>query len=166
MNKTGKSALTLIEMVVVILILGIIATIALRCIMHVSSLYWTIQNSASASDEALSALERMRREIRTVTSNVTDNSSKFAFVNSAGIVNTFELSGTTLLLNNNMLADDVSRFALTYYDSTNGELSAVPLGDADRERIKRIAIDFRISRKGQSASFNVNLFYPEAWTTK
>ncbi len=166
MNRTGNSSFTLIEMLMVILIVGVVAVITLRSIVFMSDACQCVLNRTQAGEEAVSALERMRREIRSLTSNVTADSSEWAFINAGGTTNNFRRSGSTLLFNNNVLAANVNEFTLTYYNSTNGVLTPVPLTDTNMAHIRRVAMDLRITRGNESSQLNVNFFCPRAGTVK
>lgn len=160
-----KRAFTLIEMIVAIVILSIVSIITIHYIVSASRLYVLVYGQRQADGEAIAALNRMRREIRSVQTNLTADVDVLAFVNRNG-TNMFQLSGTDLRLNGNILARDMDTFRLTYYDNNNGPLLSLPLDEAGRAAIHRVALDLRVVKGDQSSDLNVNIFYPKQGTVK
>lgn len=163
--KRGKRAFTLIEVVAVITILSIVGLITIHYVVSASRLYVLVLEKSRADSEITAALNRMRREVRLLKTTLVADVDEFSFDNSYE-TKTFELSGSNVLLNSNILAKDVDTFELTYYDATNVLLSPLPLGPLARDRICRLAVEFKVVKGNQSAKWDVNLFYPEEGTVK
>lgn len=132
----NQRGVTLIEMVLAIVLIGIIGAIAAEAFLYSTSSVLTGNAVRESMQVNRLALERMIREIRGVandTSVITANATKFEFIDSAGDTVSFELSGVDLnrvftdppaAAVTNTLAAGVSSLAFTYLNNTGG--AAVP----------------------------------------
>jgi len=159
MIDSRQRGFSLIEMIVVIAILGIVFGISFRFIATVGQWYDQIGRQNRADEKALTAVTRLQREIRTLTSTVTASDTLFSFVNANGQTNTVEWVSPNLTWNNFTLADGVNAFSNTYYDATNGVTTNLNL-------IRRIGCYFRVTDGSAESEMDVNLFYPETGTVK
>lgn len=161
-SVNASSGFTLIELVVSIAILSIMSVITIDYIISASQLYDSVSSQNEADCEALAALNRMRREIRLLRTTVVADVNTLSFTNQADVTKIFQLNGTDLTLNGYILAADVDRFILTYYDETNGLLSPLPLppGGTNIALIRRVALGFKVTKGSQSSDLDVNIFYP------
>ena len=164
MNHKRQSASSLIETIVVIAILSVIAVIGIGYIADTARLYSTVLAEESADSDALDTFRRMRNEVRSLQMCTNADSGTFSFVNVGGVTNTFRLDGNLVTLNGYVMARDVTAFALSYYNSTNGVLT--PTNDAGRQRIRRVGIRLTINRNGQPSDWNGNIFYASAGTLR
>ncbi len=111
---------TLVELVIVIVLIGIVGTISAFMMSQ------TVPGSLVASDQgesawqARTALARMEREIREANPNsiAANTVTQFGFVDATGSVIYYTLVGNQLFRNFQPLVDNVTGFALLYYDAT------------------------------------------------
>lgn len=159
-NATAHSGFSFLELIVVMLILSVISVATLRFVANMSEVYVIMAKKRQADDETISALARMRREIRSLQTMETANTGELSFVSLNQVTNTFVLTGSDLKLNGRNLARNVDTFVLTYYDSTNGLLAPVPLSEIDMWRVSRVGIRLSVNVDGQSSEQVVDVFYP------
>ncbi|MDR3492169.1 MAG: prepilin-type N-terminal cleavage/methylation domain-containing protein [Gammaproteobacteria bacterium] len=118
---------TLIEMVIVISIIAILSVMSAIPILRGYTAYNTSKTTMIADAQARYALERMARELRNLASKTaitTASAATITFVDSSGATVTYSLSGSQLLRNSDVLADNISSITFTYLDST-GSVTAV-----------------------------------------
>lgn len=153
---TGKQiyGFTLIETVVSIVILTIIAGLTFRYVASTMTAYVSLQHQNSADEEIVSVISRMRREIRILTNTTEATANSWAFQNRMGQTVRFWRDGTYVKLNDNILAADVERFMLSYYDSTNGAV------EGESAAIRRVSVDISVTKSGQTSMLIANVFYP------
>ena len=167
MINRRQEAFSLIEMIVTIVVLSIVGVITINYVISASRLYVSVHDQRRAESEAITALNRMRKEVRALRTTFMADDNQFGFSNRNDVANTFALNGTDLTLNGNILARNVDTFVLAYYDSTNSPLSPLPLADPlDRHNIRRIAVDLKVRKGAHAAGMNVNIFYPEEGIVK
>ncbi|MBU1853796.1 MAG: prepilin-type N-terminal cleavage/methylation domain-containing protein [Candidatus Omnitrophica bacterium] len=143
---------TLIELVIVIVILGVIASIAVPLLLSISESLAFLIARTSIDQAADVALTRMVREIRRLDDDGSVNtaiSSQFSFddVNSNTI--SYSLSSTNLMRNSDILAGDVQSLSFTYYDD-DGTTVATPLVSPNNTDIRRIDISLEFQSSGQT----------------
>ena len=148
------AAFTLIEMVVVIVLLALTAGITTHYLVSASRLYALLLAQNQADSEVVDAVSRMRREARLHVQTLTANSNEWTFSNTDNRTNTFRWSGADVQLNSYRLATGVGRFALSYYDATNGPVTNCAL-------IKRVALDIRATNDLADSELKVNFFMQE-----
>ncbi|MDO9543459.1 MAG: prepilin-type N-terminal cleavage/methylation domain-containing protein [Kiritimatiellia bacterium] len=158
---TNRFAFTLIEMVVSIVILAIVAGITTHYLVSASQLYTLLLARKQADSEVMDAANRMRREVRLLRETLAAGSNEWSFCNTENKTNTFILSGTDVNLNSHRLAAGINRFALNYYDATNGLLGPLPLVATNRARIKRVALDIKATNNLADSELKVNFFLQE-----
>lgn len=161
MTNNDQQAFSLIEMLVAVVVLSIIGVITIRYVTSASRLYASVSAQNKADSEAHLALTRMQREVRLAQTTFLADAGVIGFSNRNDVAITFALSGTDLTLNGNVLAKDVDTFGLTYYDATNGLLSPLPLSTTNMAAVRRISMDLKISKKGESTDLDINFFYPD-----
>jgi prepilin-type N-terminal cleavage/methylation domain-containing protein len=133
---------TLVEMVIVNAITGIIAVIASKILNQAFYGYVTNKNIIDANWQGQSALERMTRElhmIRSPSDITTATASQISFIDINGNAINFNLSGSSLMRNTQILADGISNLTFTYLNS-NGSSTATP------SAIRYIKISFNITQ--------------------
>jgi len=151
-----KNGFTLIELVVVISVAGIVSIIIGSMLLGTIKA-WTFKfNRNDILWDSRLAIDRMTREIRAIrddTSVTTASSSQFRFIDAAGNDITYSMSSTNLNRTENgtanLLAENVSSMALTYYD-TNGNTIAVPAVSPAATNIRRVRINFTLTKNGEN----------------
>jgi prepilin-type N-terminal cleavage/methylation domain-containing protein len=114
-----KSGFSLIELIVVILILSIVAAMGSRLIQAGFSDYFTNENVTNANTQARLAFERMTRDIHAIRSSAdisTATTSQLTFTDINGNSVSYQLTGTQLMRNNQVLADGINSLAFAYLD--------------------------------------------------
>jgi prepilin-type N-terminal cleavage/methylation domain-containing protein len=157
---TGKRTygFTLIETIVSIVILAIISAITFRYVVSAVMTYVSLERQNSADEEIVSVISRMRREVRTITNTTAATTNSWAFQNRAGNTVRFWKDDIYVKLNNNILASDVERFMLSYYDYTNGLLNP----PVNLQAIRRVSVDISVVKNGQTSTLIANVFYPRS----
>lgn len=130
-----QSGVTLLELVLVILLLGILSVVSLNMISDSYVTTRTINNGNANTSTARYAMERLSREMRQVT---FDTNTKSLLVSDASLTQmsftkselsvdklvTIRLNGQSLMLSSPapsteaVLAEHVTDFSLRYFDST------------------------------------------------
>ncbi len=158
---------TLIELIIVIVVVGVIASVFAILIIQGIDTYGFITIREDILSEAELAMERMVREIRQIqsyrdleTAEATEviylaGSAEFQFVDVHDNIVGFKLDGSQLRRiefeerdvpqYDDLLADDISSMVFTYWDESNNKLT-VP---ADVTAIKRIEISIQMERQNQ-----------------
>lgn len=121
MKAKGQIGFTLIEITLVIMLLGLISVAVMR--FYSSSLIatQTMQNTGDALSQARLALERMVIDIRAIRSTsdiTTKTATNLVFTDINNNTFNYNLSGTNLLCNSQVLASGVNSLTFAYYDST------------------------------------------------
>jgi len=141
---------SLIELVATIVILSIIAAIGSRVLQASFNAFYQNQYITDANAQARLALERMSRDVHTINSSssiTTATSSQLSFTNASGNSVTYLLSGSQLLLNNQVLADgvDVASSSFTYLDQNASITSTL-------SNIRYVIINLNITQGGVNYS--------------
>ena len=131
MPKLKKHAgFTLLELVMVILILGIIASMSFQLLFQSISGYFTSVNTTDANWQGQTAIQTMSRIIRAIRSPndiQVATSSQLTFVNMNGNTISYALTGNSIVQtrnnNNQVLADGISNLTFSYFDK-NGATTA------------------------------------------
>jgi prepilin-type N-terminal cleavage/methylation domain-containing protein len=146
---------TLLEMVIVIVVLGIVASIAAPMIYTAAQASQAQSRLSDILGQARSAMIRMSRDLRNIRS--TDASDLVMGASSLSLidVNTdaiaYTLSSGNLLRNGQILAQGVSNLSFTYYDA-NAAVTAV------NANVRYIKFSFTVTRNTISETF-YNLIY-------
>lgn len=165
---------TLIEVIMVIILLGIIGSIAATIIYQGARSYGEEEVRKDLTTQGRIAIERMAREIRLVNciasgNNCTPDNTTITFWTAAGFrfVNInyegrgFQTSGTDLVLcsvsdctASDILASNVSSLSFTYYDNAGGMLTpgVSPVGS-----IWTIVAALTLARDNQSVNFRIQI---------
>jgi prepilin-type N-terminal cleavage/methylation domain-containing protein len=152
----NKNGFTLIELVIVIVIIGIAASIIGTMLLGVVKA-WTFKfNRNDILWDGRLALDRMTREIRTIktsTNVTTANSSQFRFTDTGNKDITYSLSSTNLNRTEgataNLLAADVSSLSFTYYNSSDTAIPSPSVSPAVTD-IRRVRINLTLTKNGQN----------------
>lgn len=140
--KKSTRGFTLIELIIVITLSGILMAVVTTILATGFSAYMTGKNILDADAQGRLGIERMVRDIRTIsspTSIATASSSQLVFTDFGGTSITYQLSGTTLQRNSNALADGVQSLTFNYYDKDGNTTATTSL-------IRYIAISLNVTQ--------------------
>jgi prepilin-type N-terminal cleavage/methylation domain-containing protein len=110
---------TLIELIMVIVLSSILASIGSYVLLAGFKAWFANQNVMAANNQARMALERMTRDIHAVASAAsitTATASQFTFTNIGGTSITYQRTGSQLMRNTQVLADNISSLSFSYLD--------------------------------------------------
>lgn len=115
----AQRGFSLIEMVLVIVIVGIIASVGAQLMGTGFQLYFTGRDTLSVDAQARLALERMTRELRTVrpaTGLTMTPATQITFTDETGTAVQYILGGGNLMRNTQVLAGGVTGLGFVYLD--------------------------------------------------
>ena len=152
---------TLVELVIVIIIIGIAASV-LGFMLLGTIKAWTFKfNRNDILWDGRLALNRMTREIRAIKNGAPSvptqpTSSRFEFVYTVDTVDKdtiYSLSSTNLYRTENgiqnLLSENVSSLTFTYYNSSGTEIPS-PAFDPSATDIRRVRINLTLTKNGQN----------------
>jgi len=145
-NKQQKGFI-LIELMVVVLILGLI-TLGLVTFFTGGAKSWVAgQSQLEAQRNARQAMDRMVREIREASNIIANStSSKIIFKwNSTNL--DYSWSGNewdSVLRGTNLLISNVLKLTFNYFNSSNAEITTLPITEADALKISKIQINLQV----------------------
>lgn len=147
---------TLIELVMVIVLVGILAGIGVPALVETIDA-WSFASPFQnfAVQQAIVVTNRMSREIRCLKNDASvifANATIFNFtdINDTNII--YNRSSNVLMRNSDGLADNVNSLTFTYYNDTNGIISA-PQVSPNNTDIRRIQVDFSILAGSNTLNF-------------
>lgn len=120
-RQYSQQGFNIIELIIVIVVLGILASVAGPMIYQMSNAMITGTELQNISAKSRLSFERMERELRLIKSNsssdlnIATNSITFTKLNNQSV--TYTLSGTNLMRNSQILISDVTSLQFTYYTS-------------------------------------------------
>jgi len=117
--RKAQEGFTLLEVIMVLVLVGIIGTIAMFGLLNLTRSFTFVKGSGTLTGKAQLALLRMGKEFSSLKS-ATGNSTAITYtaVRPTGdVTHTISLSGNNLLLDNDILTDQVNSFSLDYYDT-------------------------------------------------
>jgi prepilin-type N-terminal cleavage/methylation domain-containing protein len=144
---------SLIEMILVIVIVGIIATVGAQLMGTGFQLYFTGRDTLNVDAQARLALERMTRELRTVrpaTGLTLAPATEVNFTDVDGTAVRYYLNAGDLMRNTQVLAGGVSGLGAVYTDSS-GAVTAVPA------QVLYISIQFTVTQGGMSSPYRATV---------
>ena len=123
-GKTDEKGLTLIEVIVTLVLVGITAALAGMWIVSVANGYIFAKMNMGTTQKAQLAMTRLTKEFKAISAvtawpagGITYTRADISSGSLAG--QTVLLSGSVLQLNGNTLTDGVSAFTLAYCDNTS-----------------------------------------------
>lgn len=151
----SKKGFTLVELLIVVVIAGIIFALASPLLQTGFNAFFTQQNLSDADWQGRLATERMSRDLRAIptASNIsTADSNQLSYVDSSSNIVNYQLSGTNLTLNGDVLARGINSLTFTYYDA-NGAVTGLIAN------IRYIGIDLNITQNNTNTTLStlVNL---------
>lgn len=146
-HRFRNSGFTLIELVIVMIILAVIATIGATVLYQAFVSYRHNQDLVELTWKARTAIHDLSDELMSVSSfkNFTPAASQIAFRNIWGESILYHLDGVNELLNRNtkVLADHISTLQFSYYDENNQPIT--DFGDlAEIEKIRCIKMQITV----------------------
>jgi type II secretory pathway pseudopilin PulG len=160
----GTGGFSLIEIVLVTLVIGILAGMLIPLLQQGMQGYAAIETRADLTSQAREATDRMVREMRNIqrkANNAPNISSadgtSITFVDAWTNTITFDLSGSKVQRNADILVDQVSGLQLRYFDGSNTELIS-PLSGADLDNVRRILLVLTLAEGGQTLSVTGQAF--------
>jgi prepilin-type N-terminal cleavage/methylation domain-containing protein len=155
--KKTMSGFTLIEFVIVMIIISIIAATSSRLILEGSEAYYNAQNILVGYWQGEMAMQRFARDVGTIRSKndiSTATSTNLVFTDINGNSVNYALSGTSITINGNTLADgiDVTNSSFAYFDNTLTTTSTLT-------SIRYIKIQLKITKNNTSYT-TINTLYP------
>ncbi len=156
----GREGFTLIEVVIVIVLIGVLATVLIQPFHQGVQSFIAVETRGDLTAEARQATTRMVREIRNVDKKANKNAPTMSNANATSISFndvlrnsiTFSLSGSTVQRNTNTLADKVSSLQFRYFDGSNAELTSLPLSGPNREKVRKIRVVLTMQEGGQTVT--------------
>ncbi len=160
MARNGERGLTLIEIVMVIVIVGILAGGSMIYIRQVIELWDFTSFRGEIVAQGRVALGRMSRDIRQIRNGTAvfyANGTRFQFndINNAS-VNYYLFNSINLMRNNDILADGVSSLIFSYYNQTN-QIIVNPLVSPQETDIRRINIKLNIFSGNQNKTLETQV---------
>jgi prepilin-type N-terminal cleavage/methylation domain-containing protein len=155
-RKTCKG-FTLIELIVVIIIIGIVAIPAILIMAQGFKAYYAGNKAINLEWQGSVALERMTRELRSITSISTATANTITFVDYTGATITYVVNESQLMRNttagNQILATGIQSLSLAYYGKNSS--SPLPTPVTDMAKINYIVATFNIAYGSSSTNFNL-----------
>lgn len=152
----NKKGITLIELVMVIVIVGILASASAMYIKETVDLWRFLSFRNELVSSGRMALVRMEREIRQIRNDTCvyrASAAEFNFTDMHNATINYRLSGNNLLRNSDVLVSGVSNLTFIYYNETNQAI-ANPDVYPDPTDIRRININLTIQSGTQTKALS------------
>ena len=155
-----KKAVTIIELIMVIMIVGILTTVSSMYIKETIKL-WQFLNSRNEdiAQERISLL-RMTRDIRQLKNSTSVNiatSTRFQFVDMNSNTIDYQLSGSNLMRNSDAIAIGITGLSFTYYNSSNATITTPTVAPSATD-IYRIQIQLTAQSGTQSKTLKTKVY--------
>ncbi len=158
--KHRQTGFSLIELILVIIILAIIAGLGSQMLSSGFNAYFSGRDMIDAEWQGRYAMQRIRRELRTVRSataaDLVMGGNQITFTDNNANVITYALAGTTLNRNGQPLADGVSDLKFYYFQADGITTAAAPT------EVVYISVNLDVSRNGSSYSLR-NTLHPRSF---
>lgn len=124
MKILNNKGLTLIEIIISLVLIGIVAAVVGMSSVHMVKSFLFSEKNVDTLLKGQIAIARMQKELNNIkkVSASSINSMTFSSYRDAA-TRTISLSGNYLLLNTDKLTDQVSSFSMTYYDKDGNSAS-------------------------------------------
>ncbi len=164
---------TLVETIMSIVVLGVVGVVVALTLADGVNGYLLASRRMTMTQEAREALVRMVREIRGLDKRIsagnnvgiiTADVSTFRFLDGNNTDITFDKSGTTIRRSGDgqvtwdTLANNVSVLTFKYYNSSNNELTSVPLSQANINALRWLSVEITLATGGQSVKMRSQVF--------
>ena len=161
MARNAESGLTLVEIVMVIVIVGILAGGSMLYIRQIIELWDFTSFRSEIVAQGRVALGRMSRDIRQIrnsTSVFYANGTRLQFNDTDNVsINYYLSNNINLMRNNDILAEGVSSLVFSYYNQTN-QIIANPLVRPQETDIRRINIKLNIFSGDQNKTLETQIY--------
>lgn len=148
--RTG--GFTLVEMITAIVLVGLLATIGAEMLGVGFTAYFTGRDLTEADAQGRTAMERLTRELRLIRARgdlAGLTPASISFTDSAGNAIAYALAGTDLTRNGQVLAEGVSAFNLSYFDSA--------LAVATPATVYYVTVDLNITHRGTNQNYRATV---------
>jgi prepilin-type N-terminal cleavage/methylation domain-containing protein len=119
---------TLIELVMVLTIMSVISVVVGKSLFEAFQTFITAQNALEVDWNGFIALQRINNDVHTIRSAAsiaTISAANFVFTDISGTSVQYQLTGSNLMRNSQILADGIQSLSFTYSDK-NGSVTATP----------------------------------------
>jgi len=161
---TGNEGFTLMEIILVLVLIGIMATVLIPTLQEGMQSYTATETRGDLTSQARQAASRITRELRNIqkeadnTPNISSaNVSTVTFVDVLDNTISFTLSGGTVQRNSNALVEQVSNLSFRYFDVNNLELT----GAFTPNNVRRIMVTLTLAEAGQTVLVTEQAFLRE-----
>lgn len=137
----NKKGFTLIETIISLTLIGILVVIAGFGLTQIVNGYVTAKQNSDTVQKTQLAIAKISRELDTITNISAATGNSITYTRPGPITNTLALSGNTVQINGINMIDNVTTFALTYFDAS-GNVAATTAN------IRRIDITLGLSNVG------------------
>ncbi|MBU1006298.1 MAG: type II secretion system GspH family protein [Candidatus Omnitrophica bacterium] len=156
-----KKGFTIIELIVVMVVVGALTAGAAPYINAVVERWQFLQFRNEIGAQGRSSLDWMAREIREVQNENSFDiaaAEQLKFTNSSDVSIDYTLSGSTLMRNDDALADNISSLEFIYLNVQNSAMSPLPLPSGQRKQIWRVRIILVLTAGGQTLTLETDVF--------
>lgn len=170
-----RRAFTLIELITTLSVGVIISGIAGSLVWNASRIRGDLAARCELTDIAAAAMEQLVRHVREIPQDECPEQPAPCLLGHAqiSIASATELrfgdtgirrSGTQLQISLDdgnrwhLVAEDVADFSLSYFDRDGTQLSPMPLSEANRESVRLVKIELRLTRGEQSIALRTGTY--------
>ena len=161
-KRRSDAGVTLIELIITIVLVGIISGIGAMFVMRGTQAYVAQDQRAAITDQGRLGIERMIREMRTIRSQTaadipTWNATTFQFTDLTGTSITYSMAAGALTRNGTPLAGNIAALTFSYL-KRDGATAATAASN-----IWVIQISVTLTRGGESQTFRTRV-HPRVFT--
>lgn len=142
---------TLIELVIVMVIIGVVATIAAPLVLNAARASAIEYNFANTISQGQNASTQITTAIRNIQNITVMSANSFTFIDNTGASISYSLSGGNLLKNSSILAQNVTSLNFSYYDNS-------VVATAISASVRYITYSFTVTNDSQSHTFTNSIY--------
>jgi prepilin-type N-terminal cleavage/methylation domain-containing protein len=156
----NQKGFTLIELIMAMVIMVIIATITATVGFQAVYEYLIVKDRIGLIEDGRIALRRIIRDIRLIDEReiYIADAQQISFRNVYGQTVQIQLSGTVLLRNGQVIANNVTLLSFDYFDRDNNFLIPFPLSSTNIENINWILTEIHITLRDQTVKLRSQVF--------
>ena len=150
---------TLVELVLVIIIMSIITAITTPLLQEGFNAYFTSQSLTDADWQSRIAFSRINKELRTIpfpASITTASPTQLVFTDANSNSVTYQLTGSSLMRNSNVLADGVNSLTFGYYDRNGATTATIA-------NIRYISMTLNITQSSANLTIKTVIYPRNFW---